>query len=45
MSWEQLELLHAAIKAFKDYQRMSGTQSGTFVLGLECLQKIEAVDA
>lgn len=45
MSEEQLALLRAAIKAFEDYQHMSGTMSATFVLGLECLSKIEEVDA
>jgi hypothetical protein len=45
VSWEQLELLHAAIKAFEDYQRMSGTMSATFILGLDCIKRIEDVDA
>jgi hypothetical protein len=45
VSEEQLKLLRTAIKAFQDYQNMSGTQSATFVLGIKLLERIEEVDA
>jgi hypothetical protein len=39
MSEEQLAL-QAGIKVLEDYQKMSGTQSATFILGLECVKKV-----
>jgi hypothetical protein len=45
MSEEQIALLTAGIKSLEDYQRMSGTQSATFVLGLDSIRKVLDVDA